>query len=107
MGDDKKYPNVRRALGVADDAVFDPSEPATNKSMQLLLSELVDIMCKGNELTVNSNNGKLLSFVKVPKTSTDRSFLNSKKWLDDAIHIAGSKHDGTFEYYVQRERVDS
>ena len=92
-----KYPHIRRALGIEDGAVFDPSQSSTNKSMQLLLSELVDIMCTGYELKVNCNNGKLLSFVKVPKTSTDRSFQNSKKWLDDAIHIAGSKHDGTFE----------
>jgi hypothetical protein len=33
----------------------------------------------------------------VPKTSSDRSFQNSKEWLDAAIKVAGTKHKGTYE----------
>jgi len=39
----------------------------------------------------------LLVAVRVPRTQSDRSFLNSKEWVDTAIQIAGSKHGGTFE----------
>jgi hypothetical protein len=33
----------------------------------------------------------------VPRTQSDRSFLNSKEWVNTAIKIAGSKRGGTFE----------
>jgi hypothetical protein len=33
----------------------------------------------------------------VPRSQRDRSFLNSKEWVDTAIQIAGSKRGGTFE----------
>ena len=37
------------------------------------------------------------TYVRVPRTSSDRSFQNSKEWVDTAIQIAGSKHCGTYE----------
>ena len=33
----------------------------------------------------------------MPRTQSNRSFLNSKEWVDNAIQIAGSKRGGTFE----------
>ena len=40
----------------------------------------------------------LLVAVRVPRTQSDRSFLNSKEWVNTAaIQIAGSKCGGTFE----------
>jgi len=39
----------------------------------------------------------LLVAVRVPRTQSDRSFLNSKEWVDTAIQITGSKRGGTFE----------
>jgi len=37
------------------------------------------------------------TYVRVPWTRSDRSFQNSKEWVDTAIQIAGSKHAGTYE----------
>jgi len=39
----------------------------------------------------------LLVAVRVPRTQSDHSFLNSKEWVDTAIQIAASKRGGTFE----------
>jgi len=39
----------------------------------------------------------VLVAVRVPRTQSNRSFLNSKEWVDTAIQIAGSKRGGTFE----------
>ncbi len=33
----------------------------------------------------------------MPRTSSNRSFQNSKEWVDTAIQIAGSKQAGTYE----------
>ena len=49
------------------------------------------------ELNVIDSRNNTLSFVRIPKTSSDRSFQNSKEWLNVAIKIAGSKHGGTYE----------
>jgi hypothetical protein len=43
----------------------------------------------------SANN--IVSYVRMPKTSSDRSFQNSKEWLDVAIKVAGKKHRGTYE----------
>ena len=53
-------------------------------------------MTRSTKKLCNSSNNTL-SFVRVPKTSSDRSFQNSKKWLDIAIKIAASKHETTYE----------
>jgi hypothetical protein len=39
----------------------------------------------------------LLVAVRVPRTQSDCSFLNSKEWVDTAIQITESKHGGIFE----------
>ena len=65
--------------------------------MQALLAELIDLLSTDYELNVIDSRNNTLSFVRVPKTSSDRSFQNSKEWLDVAIKIAGSKHGGTYE----------
>ncbi len=79
--------------------MFDSTELAGGNKHKLdaLLSELVALLCVDYKLTVRDRNGKQLSFVRVSKTSSDKSFQNSKQWLDTAIGIAGSKHGGTFE----------
>ena len=41
-----------------------------------------------------SNNK--ICYVRVPRTSSDSSFRNSKEWLDAAIRISGSKQNDTF-----------
>ncbi len=64
------------------------------------LAELIELLGKDYELNVidSSNNPQpQLTYVRVPKTSSNWSFHNSKEWLDVAIKVAGTKHGGTFE----------
>jgi hypothetical protein len=66
--------------------------------MEILLTELTDLFSTAYELKVKDPvSHKPISFVRVPKSLSDQSFQNSKEWLDVAIQIAGSKHNGTFE----------
>jgi hypothetical protein len=61
------------------------------------LAELIDLLSTDYELNVIDSSNNTLSFVRVPKTSSDRSFRNSKEWLNVAIKIAASKHETTYE----------
>ncbi len=61
------------------------------------LAEIIDLLSTDNELNVIDSANKTLSFVQVPKTHCDWSLKNSKEWLDVAIKIAGSEHEGTYE----------
>jgi hypothetical protein len=85
-----------RALGKEDDG-FNLTDPTTQKIMRALLTELVELLGKDYELNViNSANNTQLTYVCIPKTSSNRSFQNSKEWLNVAIKVAGTKHGGTF-----------
>ena len=66
--------------------------------MRSLLSELNDLLSTTFQLDVTelSSNQKI-SYIRVPQTSSDRSFLNSKEWVDNAIQVSGSKLNGTFD----------
>ena len=91
------YPNLSRALGKEDNG-FNPTDPTTQKIMRALLAELIELLGKDYELNViDSSNNTQLTYVRIPKTSSNRSFHNSKEWLDVAIKVAGTKHGGTFE----------
>ncbi len=91
------YPNLSHALGKEDDG-FNPADPTTQKIMRALLTELVELLGKDYELNViDSANNTHLTYVRVLKTSSNRSFHNSKEWLDVAIKVARTKHGGTFE----------
>jgi hypothetical protein len=65
--------------------------------MHCLLTELNNLLSTTYELNVSAMSYKKISYVRVPRTSSDRSFQNSKEWVDTAIQIAGSKHAGTYE----------
>jgi hypothetical protein len=71
---------------------FDLTNPSILKSMQALLTELTHIFSTEYELKVKdiAKVGHEISYVRVPRTSSDRSFQNSKAWLNAAIQIAGS-----------------
>jgi len=72
--------------------------PTSMGKMRALLAELIELLGKDYELNViDSSNNTQLTYVRVPKTSSNRSFHNSKEWLDVAIKVAGTKHGGTFE----------
>lgn len=92
----EKYPHLSHLFG-QDDGGFNPNDVGTKRKMQSILDELVDLLSTEYELKVTSSNNVSLSFVRVPNTSSDRSFQNSKEWLDCAINISGSKQNDTFK----------
>jgi hypothetical protein len=67
------------------------------KRLRGLLAELIDLLSKDYELNIIDSANNSESYICVPKTSSDRSFQNSKEWLDAAIKVAGTKHKGTYE----------
>ena len=87
------YPNSSR---LQDDG-FDLGDPPTLKRLRDLLAELIDLLSTDYELNVIDSANNSVTYVRVPKTSSDRSFQNTKEWLDVAIKVAGSKHGGTYE----------
>jgi hypothetical protein len=90
------YPHLLRALGKEEDG-FNPANPTIQKIMRGLLAELIDLLSKDYELNIIDSANNSVSYVRVPKTSSDRSFQNTKEWLDVAIKIAASKHKTTYE----------
>jgi hypothetical protein len=90
------YPHLLRALGKEEDG-FHPANPTIQKIMRGLLAELIDLLSKDYELNIIDSANNSVSYVRVPKTSSDRSFQNTKEWLDVAIKIAASKHKTTYE----------
>jgi hypothetical protein len=67
--------------------------------MQGLLTELTHYLSTEYELKVKdiAKPGHVIHYVRVPTTSSNLSFNNSKEWLDAAIQIAGSQHGGTYK----------
>jgi hypothetical protein len=98
-GMDKLYPNLLRALG--GDNGFDPTDPSVRKAMGSLLSELNDLLSTTFQLDVTELlSNKKISYIRVPRTTSNRSFLNSKEWVDNTIQVSGSKHNGTFKFQI-------
>jgi hypothetical protein len=95
MSSNDDYPHLSCALGKEDG--FNPADPTIQKIMRALLAELIGLLSKDYELNLIDSANNSVSYVRVPKASSDRSFQNTTKWLDVAIKIAGSKHGGTFE----------
>ena len=56
-----------------------------------LLRELNVLLSTKHGLNTTDMANNKISYVRVPQTKSDRSFLNSKEWLDTAIEISGSK----------------
>jgi hypothetical protein len=96
----KLYPNLSHALG-DDDGFFDPTNPLVDKSMRGLLKELNHLLSTKYELNLRGISNQYISYVRVPRTTRDHTFTNSKEWLDTAIKISGSikgdpKKDDTY-----------
>ena len=90
------YPFLSKALGVEDGGGFDPTDPSVLKSMRSLLRELNTLLSTTYELNTTDMSNNKICYVRVPRTSSDNSFRNSKEWLDTAIQISGSKQNDTF-----------
>jgi hypothetical protein len=65
--------------------------------MHCLLTELNHPLSTTYELNVSDTSNNKISYVRIPCTNSDPSFLNSKEWVDTVIQITGSKQGGTFE----------
>ncbi len=72
----KSYPYLSRALGGEDG--FDPTNPSLKRSMYGLLTELNKLLSTEYQLDVNGNSNNKISYVRVPRTQSDRSFLMKK-----------------------------
>ncbi len=72
----KLYPHLARALGGEDG--FDPTNPSVQKSMHCLLTELNHLLSTTYELNVSDTSNNKISYVRVPRTNSNHSFLNSK-----------------------------
>jgi hypothetical protein len=46
---------------------------------------------------VKDFGGHDIMFVRVPRSSSDKSFNNTKSWVDEALKYNGSTHGGTIE----------
>jgi hypothetical protein len=82
----KSYPYLSRALGGEDG--YDPTNPSVKRSMCGLLTKLNKLLSTEYPLDINGISNKKISYDKVPRTQSDRSFLNSKEWVDTTIEIA-------------------
>ena len=51
------------------------------------MAELIDLLSTNYGLNVIDLSNNTLSFIRVPKTSSDRSFQNTKEWLDETQKI--------------------
>ncbi len=65
--------------------------------MRGLLKEMNHLLSTDYELNLRGVSNKPISYVRVPRTTSDNAFTNSKEWLDTAIKISRSKQGGTFE----------
>ena len=60
--------------------------------MRGLLTELNELLSSEYQPDINRISNNKISYVRVPRTQSDHSFLNSKEWVETAIEIARSKH---------------
>jgi len=91
------YPFLSKALGVEveDGGCFDPTDPSVQKSMCSLLRESNALLSTTYEFNTTDMSNNKICYVRVPRTSSNSSFHNSKEWLDTAIQIPGSKQNDT------------
>ena len=77
---------------------FDPYDELTQQSIRSMLTEIIHLLDSSRGgLRVKDFGGHEVEFVRVPRSSTDKSFNNNKSWVDDALKINGSTHGGTYE----------
>ncbi len=83
---ERLYPYLSCTLGGGEDG-FGITNPSVVKSMQALLTELTNFFSSDYELKVKdiAKHGHVICYVRIPITSSDRSFQKDKEWLDAAI----------------------
>jgi hypothetical protein len=78
---------------------FDPVDHKTLDSVWSMLSEIVHLLDASREglLKVKGFGGHDVMFVRVPRSASDKSFNNTKSWVDQALKYNGLPHPTTFE----------
>jgi hypothetical protein len=77
---------------------FDPVDHNTLDLVWSMLLEIVHLLDASREgLKVKDFGGCNVMFVQVPRSSSDKSFNNTKSWVDEALKYNGWIHGGTFE----------
>ena len=78
---------------------FDSADHKTLNSVRSMLSEIVHLLDASRVgLQVKDFGGHNIMFVRVvPRSSSDKSFNNTKSWVDEALKYNGSTHGRTFE----------
>ena len=64
------YPNLSSALG-QEDGGFNPTDSTVRKKMRAVLAELIDLLSNDYELNIIDSANNSVSYVRVPKTSSD------------------------------------
>ena len=70
MSSNDDYPHLLRALGKEEDGL-NPADPTIKKIMRGLLAEFIDLLSKDYELNIIDSANNSVSYVRVPKTSSD------------------------------------
>ncbi len=77
---------------------FDPYDESTQQSIRSTLTEIIHLLDSSRGgLKVKYFGGHEVEFVRVPRSSTDKSFNNDKSWVDDALKVNESTHGDTYE----------
>jgi hypothetical protein len=77
---------------------FDPYDEKIQILLHPLLSEILHLLDASREgLKVNDFAGNKVSYLRKPWTSSDKSFNNSKMWVDDALSLNHGPNKSTFE----------
>ena len=59
------------------------------------IMHLLDASRQG--IIVRDYGGHEVSYIRVPRSSSDRCFNNTKSWIDEALQTSWSPHNGTLE----------
>ena len=77
---------------------FDPYDESKQQLIRSMLTEIIHLLDSSRGgLKVKAFGCHEVEFVRVPHSSTDKSFNNNKSWVDDALKVNGSTHGGTYE----------
>jgi len=75
-------------------AGFDASNPETRQKIYQLQAEISSLGLNGRwELNSRDARGHFQTYVRVPVNTSDKSFYNSKEWLDTCIKINSSNEE--------------
>ena len=86
------YPRLRAALGVS---TLDPNDNVTMSKLDGLMSELMAVKEDSRHVEYKDDRGHDVHLVRVPVNANDKSFYNSKDFVDTMLSINGSREADT------------